>query len=59
MKAQHLHKIDMDIEGADKVERALVKIRDQIELINNTQLVVNLTVVKKDKVFKKWYQIWK
>ena len=57
MKAQH--KINIDIEGADKFERALEKIRDQIELINNTQMVVNLTVVKKDLVLKKWYQIWK
>ena len=57
MKAQH--KIEMDIEGADKVERALEKIRDQIELINNTQMVVNLTIVNKDKTIKKWYQIWK
>ena len=57
MKAQH--KIEMDIEGVDKVKRALWKIRDQIELINNTQMVVNLTVVKKDLVLKKWYQIWK
>ena len=57
MKAQH--KMEMDIEGADKVERALEKIREKIELINNTQFVVNLTIVQKDKTIKKWYQIWK